>query len=353
LIDACEEATRSVARTLMHIEVYGLRTDTSGKASKVLTGQGPEGPTEYDNEGDAALRSEQGPGDTEVAAGATAKGRDVAADMRRQLNDQFMSQSVSITDVVITDVKLPDEIVKQMAEKTMVIAQNAKQKMTQECDMLMLKQDEECQTLQQRKSEEREKEKQQGDQKVNEVQVQLDKMRAETKVQLARIRQESQVHVQTINADGELEVTKLEQDKAAVLAKKKSEANKEAQQLKAETDLFESQRTSEAKLEAARNEAKAVELMAKAEGVAAPMVEARKQYETKLKQMKVWSSLAKNKDLVISGESDVELNTLMLSDAILNDKANEGTKSQVLTEMLVMQRGSKVMLNLEKNKEEL
>jgi len=161
------------------------------------------------------------------------------------------------------------------------------------------------------------------------------------------------VHVQTINADGELEVTKLEQDKAAVLSNKKSGANKDAQQLKAETDLFESQRTSEAKLEAARNEAKAVELMAKAEGVAAPMVEARKQYETKLKQMKVWSSLAKNPDLVISGESDVELNTLMLSDAILNDKANEGTKSQVLTEMLVMQRGSKVMLNLEKNREEL
>ena len=43
----------------------------------------------------------------------------------------------------------------------------------------------------------------------------------------------------------------------------------------------------------------------------------------------VWSSLAKNKDLVISGESDAELNTLLLSDAILGEaKANQETKSQ-------------------------
>ena len=40
LIDACEEATRKVARTLLHTEVYGLRTDKSGKTAKVLKGVG-------------------------------------------------------------------------------------------------------------------------------------------------------------------------------------------------------------------------------------------------------------------------------------------------------------------------
>ena len=39
----------------------------------------------------------------------------------------------------------------------------------------------------------------------------------------------------------------------------------------------------------------------------------------------------------------------MLCDAIMDDKASTGTKSQVLAEMLVMQRGSKVMLNLGKD----
>ena len=87
--------------------------------------------------------------------------------------------------------------------------------------------------------------------------------------------------------------------------------------------------------------------MAKAEGVAAPYVDARKQFETKQKQMNVWTALSRNKDLVVSGETNEELNTLMLCDAIMDDQAAQGTKSQVLAEMLVMQRGSKVMLNLD------
>ena len=106
---------------------------------------------------------------------------------------------------------------------------------------------------------------------------------------------------------------------------------------------------SEARLQATRNIAQCAELMAKAEGVAAPYVEARKQFETRQKQMKVWESLARNKDLVVSGEENPELNAILLSDAIMGDKPADGTKSQVLAEMLVMQRGSKVMLNLAKD----
>jgi len=62
--------------------------------------------------------------------------------------------------------------------------------------------------------------------------------------------------------------------------------------------------------------------------------------------MKVWESLANNKELVVSGEQNPELNAILLSDAIMGDMPADQTKSQVLAEMLVMQRGSKVMLNL-------
>ena len=181
---------------------------------------------------------------------------------------------------------------------------------------------------------------------VNEVQVQLDKMKAETKVRLAALKQESKVRVQTLNADGNLEVTKLAAEKERVLKDLHARAVSEAAQLKAETDLYEQETLSAARLTAARNEAASQELMAKAEGVAAPYVEARKQFETRQKQMKVWASLAQNKELVVSGESSDELNTILLCDAIMTDKQSEETKAQVLAEMLVMQRGSKVMLNL-------
>jgi len=347
LVDACEEATRSVARTLQHHEVYGLRTDKSGKTLKVLKGQGGSEAPPEELEGEEELRTHKFmTDDSSTAQQAAAKGRDVADDMRRNLNDQFSPQGVQITDVIITDVQLPDQIVMQMAEKTNVISQNAAQKMNQEYEMLTLKQTEESETLKQRKKEEREKEKQAGDMKVNEVQVQLDKMKAETKVMLAKIQQESNVRVQSIVADGTLEVTKLDQNKISKLSETNANAVSYSEQLKAQTDLYVRTKLSEASLTAARNRAQSTELLAKAEGVAAPYVEARKQFETRQKQIEVWSALASNEQLVVSGESDAELNTIMLCDAIMDDKANEGSKSQVLAEMLVMQRGSKVMLNL-------
>ena len=355
--------------------MYGLRTDKSGKKMKVLKGAGDAEAPPSELEGDAALRSVAGPSDDERAAHAMSKGRDVADDMRRTLNDQFHAQGVEISDVIITDVILPTTIVDQMAAKTMVISQNAAQKMNQEFEMLTLKQNEEVETLKQKNKEEREKEKQSGDMEVNEVQVQLDKMKAETKVRhharnsaqfcaillagasslqvrLAALKQESKVRVQTLNADGNLEVTKLAAEKERVLKDLHARAVSEAAQLKAETDLYEQETVSAARLTAARNEAASQELMAKAEGVAAPYVEARKQFETRQKQMKVWASLAKNKELVVSGESSDELNTILLCDAIMTDKQSEETKAQVLAEMLVMQRGSKVMLNLGGNKGE-
>merc|ERR1719421_2421862 len=121
----------------------------------------------------------------------------------------------------------------------------------------------------------------------------------------------------------------------------------EAQKLKSETDLYEATKRSEAALTATKNKAAASELMAKAEGVSAPYLEARKQFETRQKQMAVWTALSKNPDLVVSGETSNELNTMMLCDAIMDQKAGETTKAQVLSEMLVMQRGSQVMLNLQ------
>lgn len=198
LVDACEEATRSVARTLMHTEVYGLRTDKSGKTAKVLKGAPEE--TDDDLEGDAELRKDKKQ-EAEAAAAAMSKGRDVADDMRRTLNDQFQPQGIQITDVIITDVQLPDTIVQQMSEKTMVIAQNAMQRMTQEYEMLNLKQQEETQTLKQKKKEEREKEQQAGDQQCNEVQVQLDKMKAETKARSPRTEHNCRAPVATWPAD--------------------------------------------------------------------------------------------------------------------------------------------------------
>ena len=95
LIDACEEATRKVARTLLHTEVYGLRTDKSGKKMKVLKGAG---------DADAPPRSSRAtprslgrrPLRRRARGARDVEGRDVADDMRRTLNDQFHAHALRI-----------------------------------------------------------------------------------------------------------------------------------------------------------------------------------------------------------------------------------------------------------------
>ena len=146
-----------------------------------VAGRLPEDEGQQELEGDAALRQVGGPSDEQRAIEAVSKGQNVAAEMRETLNRQFNPQGVEVSDVIITDVQLPQQIVDQMAKKTQVISQNAAQKMTQEYEMLTLKQQEEIETLKQKKKEEREREKQDGDMQVNEVQVRLDQMKAETK----------------------------------------------------------------------------------------------------------------------------------------------------------------------------
>merc|ERR1712066_740449 len=136
-----------------------------------------------------------------------AKGKNVAEDMRRTLNEQFQPQGVDVTDVIITDVMLPEQIVTQMAQKTMVISQNAAQKMNQEYEMLTLKQEEEIATLKQKKMEE--------------------------------LEQESRVRVQDIVANGQLEEEKLKQEKAKVLTELDSNAKADAERIKSEADLYE------------------------------------------------------------------------------------------------------------------
>ena len=55
----------------------------------------------------------------------------MSENFRRVLNDQFKQQGIEITDVIITDVQLPQTIVQQMTNKTMVLADNSAQKMNQ------------------------------------------------------------------------------------------------------------------------------------------------------------------------------------------------------------------------------
>jgi regulator of protease activity HflC (stomatin/prohibitin superfamily) len=114
LKDAQEEAVRRLGRAVNHTEVYGLRSVETQTSVADVAGLKP---------------------DTDDEEGLGGKVTDA---MKRQLNDQFNKYGVQITDVAITNVRLPKEFTRQMQEKTTYASIISEQKMKQENDMQLL-----------------------------------------------------------------------------------------------------------------------------------------------------------------------------------------------------------------------
>jgi len=358
LRDAGEEAVRSLARSILHTEVYGLR-NTAGKVESV-----PKANVNVDAHDDEFVAAELNAVDTQNVDGtnvdyashdeidaqrarmAAAKAQKVTASFLRSLNSQFKPQGVEITDVIITDVTLPAHIQSQMESKTYVISEQAQQKMQQQYDLLVLSQNEEIETLKQSHKEERLQEKQLAGKERKEVEVMLNEMKATLGAELKSVRQDAAVEVQQIRADKELQIARLQQEIQEVLTKERSQSQADSQKMLAETRKQELELNASADLEASRNTAKATEVLAAAEGTAAPLLAVARKFELDQMKNQVYESLAGNKELVVSAESDPSLNTLLLCDSILSDKSKKGNKSQVLAELMVLQRNGQVLLNV-------
>jgi hypothetical protein len=144
LTDAIDEACRMLARSMKHREVYGLRSlsirssvvdmdPARDKEENSELYEQDEGPVL--NEESRLLVGDSDANDETSAAKARFKGEGATSRIVRILNRQFEPQGVEITDVMITDVKLPTEITQQMYNKTLVISSNAHEIMTQQFEM--------------------------------------------------------------------------------------------------------------------------------------------------------------------------------------------------------------------------
>ena len=144
LTDAIDEACRMLARSMKHREVYGLRSVCVGSGvvnmDTSLLEDSPDTPMHTDigvdaNEESLLLVGGSDSNDAASAAKARYKGKGATDRIVRLLNRQFEPQGVEVTDVMITDVKLPTEITQQMYNKTLVISSNAHEIMTQQFEM--------------------------------------------------------------------------------------------------------------------------------------------------------------------------------------------------------------------------
>lgn len=299
LKDAQEEAVRGLARSVMHTEVYGLRSvETHGQATTTVAGERA--------------------GDIEEPGGHATNG------MKRDLNTQFNKSGVQITDVAITNVRLPKNFADQMQEKTTYVSVIAEQKMKQENQMQLLRHREEIETEEQRVREKQMQHQQEGVKMSADAKKELDTIEADSNRMIKDINEEEKASVLVISTNSNLLIATTDMETKSILKNLDAQMRAEAEELKALKEAYAAQMKAESDLVTSKASAETQRIKAAAEGEAASKLRARREYEMQMRQVRVYSSLSTNKDVVVSGN----------------------TGDSLLAEMLVAQRQSQIMLQV-------
>jgi hypothetical protein len=122
-----------------------------------------------------------------------------------------------------------------------------------------------------------------------------------------------------------------------------NEAEKEAARLEAATKLETERRLADAGLTAEKNIAEASRILSKAEGVVAPYLARKNAHISSLKQMRVYGTLARDRNLILCDTDNDDANLLVVASSILADATARGgdhaSRSAVMARLSLMHLG--------------
>jgi len=343
---------KSIARAIDHTQAYGLRALDDGDhviseaMSRDDASTGAEEEKSQEGVGEHTFTGSYEQTELSAARVASAMGTGITKGMKDELYAQFKSSGIEILDVSIKNVEYDNfDIQRQLEARTMAISKRDEQKMDQQRTVLEISNNEELETLKQKLGEDLAKVQQEGEKMVNEVKVRLDKLRTEHHKMLENVRKRRQVQVAKIAADQKLRLVNSQQAVSATVEEFRSRAEADAQKYSSETSLEVEQILAKANLETEKNRAQAAMLISGAEGQTARMLQAKRQFETEKRQLKVYEALAANESVVLAASKNEDINALLLADEILESNASKPVNRQtVLAEMMVQAKGSKPMM---------
>ncbi|TMW68531.1 hypothetical protein Poli38472_005999 [Pythium oligandrum] len=319
---AQDEAVRALARSVMHTEVYQLRDGTMRERFNTGALNFRTNPVERSATDEIgtpkSLDGDSAPPEAKVIYSVT-------EDIKRNLNKQFNAYGVEITSVAITDVKLPETFQSQMQSRTTHLSAIKEQKMKQQSDMQMLQYKEEIDMTKLQRKMMFMEEEQTAKAKCAEIQKEIDLITGDTKLVQEQIAQDMRVRCNNINVDAELKIAQIRAERERIAAEISAHCDAEIELLNAEKAALQLQLKAMVEELRVRGDAKAAEVVARAEGSAAKKLEKVRAHELSMKRLEMLASLAKNKQTVISGD----------------------TANNLLADMLVANRQQNVMLNID------
>lgn len=328
LKDALAEEIRTLARSMKHTEVYACRTGVRNKKAD----------DDSDDEGEKPLLAAGG--DDDSSEKISKHGVDVTAQMQGRLNKQFEVQGVQISDVMIQDVVLPDYIVQQMSNRSLVRSKQEYEMMEQKFEMQGIDLGNEHKARLVSFKEEQETAQVEG---ARDTQLQSDKFEERKAVRAREVNdyeEKTRQEVAKVKAETSEILTTLNFEKKRLLQTLALEAEEQASKINAESMATRDQTLAKAALEAAKHVAKADLIIAAAEEKADELLEVDRDLEITDARLEVYRKLVLNENVVLSGSSDSKLNTLLLSDSILSAKQNRDSHASVLAQMNTLRLAS-------------
>ncbi|DAZ95497.1 TPA: hypothetical protein N0F65_001977, partial [Lagenidium giganteum] len=319
---AQDEAVRALARSVLHTEVYKLRDGTLREnfatgGLDMLNGRGPPQPP------DEVVPINNDPTHDKPADGPTVRDPShiyfVTEDIKKNLNLQFNTYGVQITSVAITNVKLPSQFQEQMQSKTTHLSTIKEQNMKQLSDMQLLQYKEEIDTTKLARKMMLMEEEQTGKAKCAEIQKEIDMVAADTKMIQDQLQQETKVKCNRVTADTALTIEQIHAETQKISTEISFRCDTEIQLLEAEKEALRVQLNAQIDEIRISGEAKALEISAKAEGVAAKKLEKYRQHMLDIRRLDLLTSLAKNDKVVVTGNPS---NSLLAEMMVANQQGN-------------------------------
>jgi len=326
-----------------------LSTDSLDPTEKISF-EGNEGGEDEEEEKD--LIGDHDIMDEEEAGFNVEYGASVLDKMKDRLNAQFKPQGVEIVEIIVKRIRLPKYIQKQMSTKTMVISQNAEQRMQQRYDMLTLRQREEMVTLDQTHMEQKIEIQEDGDFRLLQEQLGLQLDNEYGEQSLKEIKTQMAIDVGLVHAESNLTVSRRNDQSILEAGKIRLEADFEAAKSLQAANAKVRHVESNTNLQCAKFEAKGDKKLFTSYGESAPKIRTFNEHTTKKHRLAVQDALASNEKLIITGISGGEAaNQILLVDAALSDTnhldMDGAERTKILSELAVASGRAYVRLKVD------
>lgn len=222
---------------------------------------------------------------------------------RRTLNDGLHDYGVEVKHITITNVHLPRQFAETMQEATTFDSLNTYQNIQQVYKLLTIENTEKAHQRQQQVKEEREELQAEMNKKQAQAKAGLAQVDAESSKIISEIKEKERAEILAIKSNSGLKVSQVDSEKKIELASIKSTGQAESDRIRVECDASVRNMRADADLVVAQNEAKILSLKADAEKMAATKLKSKRDFDAKMRQLRVLKALAENQQLTISGNN--------------------------------------------------